>query len=96
MSEYFPLPLSGVEPPLSDMECAVQDNVHRYAVEVMRPLGPILDQLPAEAVPASDSPIRGAPAEDGEGRLGGRRLTRRRGGRGEKPFRLKKGRNPPG
>jgi alkylation response protein AidB-like acyl-CoA dehydrogenase len=30
------------------MERAVQDNVHRYAVEVMRPLGPVLDKLPAE------------------------------------------------
>ena len=49
MSDYVPLPLSGTEPPLSEMERAVQDNVHRYAVEVMRPLGPMLDKLPAEA-----------------------------------------------
>jgi len=47
MAEYFPLPLSGLEPPLSEMERAVQDNVHRCAVEVMRPLGPVLDSLPA-------------------------------------------------
>jgi alkylation response protein AidB-like acyl-CoA dehydrogenase len=63
MSDYFQLPLSGVEPPLSEMERAVQDNVHRYAVEVMRPLGPVLDKLPADAVPAPDSPIWGALAK---------------------------------
>ena len=44
MSDYFQFPLSGTEPPLSEMERAVQDNVHRYAVEVMRPLGPVLDR----------------------------------------------------
>lgn len=63
MSEYVQLPLSGTEPPLSEMERAVQDNVHRYAVEVMRPLGPVLDKLPADAVPAKDSPIWGALAK---------------------------------
>lgn len=54
MPDYVQLPLSGTEPPLSEMERAVQDNVHRYAVEVMRPLGPVLDKLPAEKVPAAD------------------------------------------
>lgn len=63
MSEYFPLPLSGVEPPLSEMERAVQDNIHRYAVEVMRPLGHVLDKLPASEVPAADSPLWGALAK---------------------------------
>ena len=65
MSGYVQLPLSGLEPPLSEMERAVQDNVHRYAVEVMRPLGPVLDKLPAEAVPAPDSPLWGALAKAG-------------------------------
>jgi acyl-CoA dehydrogenase len=57
MSTYVELPFSGIEPPLSEMERAVQDNVHRYAVEVMRPVGPILDKLPADAVPAQESPL---------------------------------------
>jgi alkylation response protein AidB-like acyl-CoA dehydrogenase len=66
MSEYFPLPLTGVEPPLSEMERAVQDNVHRYAVEVMRPLGPVLDKLPASEVPAPGSPLWAALAKAGD------------------------------
>ena len=66
MSEYVELPLSGIEPPLSEMERAVQDNVHRYAVEVMRPLGPVLDRLPAGDVPAKDSPLWGALAKAGD------------------------------
>jgi acyl-CoA dehydrogenase len=57
MSEYFPLPLSGTEPPLSDLERTVQDNVHRYAVEVMRPIGPVLDRLDADAAIAAGSPL---------------------------------------
>jgi acyl-CoA dehydrogenase len=57
MSEYVPLPLSGTEPPLSELERTLQDNVHRYAVEVMRPVGPVLDRLEAEAVIAPDSPL---------------------------------------
>jgi alkylation response protein AidB-like acyl-CoA dehydrogenase len=63
MSDYHPLPLSGIEPPLSEMERAVQDNVHRYAVEVMRPLGPVLDRMPAEAAIAGDSPLWGVLAK---------------------------------
>lgn len=57
MSHYQPLPLSGLEAPLSEMERAIQDSVHRYAVEVMRPLGPALDKLSAEAAIAPDSPL---------------------------------------
>jgi len=60
MPDYVQLPLSGTEPPLSEMERAVQDNVHRYAVEVMRPLGPVLDKLPAEKVRPPTRPS-GAP-----------------------------------
>jgi acyl-CoA dehydrogenase len=63
MSDYVPLPLSGTEPPLSEMERTVQDNVHRFAVEVMRPLGPVLDGMSAEAVIAADSPLWGALAK---------------------------------
>lgn len=66
MSQYFPLPLSGVEPPLSELERAVQDNAHRFAAEVMRPLGPVLDRMTAEAAIAPDSPLWGALAKSAE------------------------------
>ncbi|MCJ7558743.1 MAG: acyl-CoA dehydrogenase [Gammaproteobacteria bacterium] len=63
MSNYVALPLSGLEAPLNEMEVAVQDNVHRYAVEVMRPLGHVLDKMPADDVPAKDSPLWAALAK---------------------------------
>lgn len=63
MSEYCPLPLSGSEPPLTELERTLQDAVHRYAVEVMRPLGPVLDRLPADQMPMPDSPIWAALAK---------------------------------
>jgi alkylation response protein AidB-like acyl-CoA dehydrogenase len=66
MSDYVQLPMSGFEPPLSDMERAVQDNVHRYAVEVMRPLGPVLDRMSPEAAIAPDSPLWSALAKAGD------------------------------
>ena len=66
MSEYVSLPLSGLEPPLSEMEVAVQDNCHRYAVEVMRPLAPVLDRMAADDLPGKDSPLWGALAKAGE------------------------------
>jgi len=66
MSDYVELPRSGIEPPLSEMERTVQDTVHRYAVEVMRPIGPVLDKLPADDVPAPDSPLWGALAKAGD------------------------------
>ena len=65
MTEYVPLPMSGTEPPLSDMEQALQDSIHRFAVEVMRPLGSVLDRMPAEAVIAADSPLWGALSKAG-------------------------------
>ena len=57
MPNQYSLPLSGLEPPLSEMEAAVQENCHRFAVEVMRPLGAVLDKLRAEEVPAPGSPL---------------------------------------
>ena len=39
MSNYINLPLSGLEEPLSEMEQFVQDTAHRFAVEVVRPIG---------------------------------------------------------
>ena len=48
--------LSGFEPPLTDEEAAVQAVVHRFAKEVMRPLGAALDKLDAREVIAPGSP----------------------------------------
>jgi alkylation response protein AidB-like acyl-CoA dehydrogenase len=48
--------LSGFEPPLSEEEAAVQAGLHRFAKDVMRPLGAELDRLSAEDVIAPGSP----------------------------------------
>ncbi|MCJ7815676.1 MAG: acyl-CoA dehydrogenase [Xanthomonadales bacterium] len=57
MTDYIDLPFSGLEPPLSEMEQLVQENCHRFAVEVLRPAGPVLDEMtPGETV-APDSPL---------------------------------------
>lgn len=48
--------LSGFEPPLSEEESAVQAGVHRFAKEVMRPLGAELDRMSAAEVIAPGSP----------------------------------------
>ena len=47
---------SGFETPLSDEESAVQAGVHRFAKEVMRPLGAELDRMTAAEVIAPGSP----------------------------------------
>jgi acyl-CoA dehydrogenase len=56
-SNYIELPMCGLEEPLSEMERAVQDNVHRFAVEVMRPVAAKLDQLSAEDMIAPGSEL---------------------------------------
>jgi alkylation response protein AidB-like acyl-CoA dehydrogenase len=48
--------LSGFEPPLSEEEGAIQASVHRFAKEVLRPLGVELDKMSAEQVIAPGSP----------------------------------------
>ena len=59
MTSYIDLPLSGLEPPLSEMEELVQDNCHRFAEEVMRPVSAVLDEMtPAESI-APESPLWG-------------------------------------
>ncbi len=60
MSNYIDLPLSGLEEPLSEMEQAVQDTAHRFAEEVLRPVGTRLDEMSADAAVAADSPLWGA------------------------------------
>jgi alkylation response protein AidB-like acyl-CoA dehydrogenase len=57
MSQYIELPLTGLETPLSDMERAVQENVHRFAVEVLRPASAKLDEASAEELIAPDSEL---------------------------------------
>jgi alkylation response protein AidB-like acyl-CoA dehydrogenase len=47
---------SGFEPPLTEEEAAIQESVHRFAKEVLRPLGRELDTLTAEQVIGANSP----------------------------------------
>lgn len=49
--------LSGFEPALSDDERAVQQAMHRFAREVIRPAGTTLDKLSADDVVAPGSPF---------------------------------------
>ncbi len=44
---------------LDDADIAVRDAAHRFAAEVVRPVGTALDRLPADAVVAPDSPLWG-------------------------------------
>lgn len=48
--------LTGFETPLTDEETAIQASVHRFAKEVLRPLGAELDRMTAEEVVAPSSP----------------------------------------
>ena len=53
--DYMQLPLSGFEGPLSEMEQTAQDNVHHFAVTVMRPVAASLDRMTPEEVIAPGS-----------------------------------------
>ena len=57
MTSYIDLPLSGLEEPLSEMEQFVQDTAHRFAAEVLRPIGTQVDAMSAEEAIAADSPM---------------------------------------
>lgn len=46
----------GAEPPLFDTAAMFQESLHRYAEEVMRPIGVALDRMTPEQVIAQDSP----------------------------------------
>ena len=48
--------MSGFEAPLSEEEQAIQASVHRFARDVLRPLGRELDKMTAEEVIATGSP----------------------------------------
>lgn len=60
MSNYINLPLSGLEEPLSEMEQFVQDTAHRFAVDVLRPIGTELDEMSADDGVGPESPLWGA------------------------------------
>ena len=60
MTSYIDLPLSGLEEPLSEMEQFVQDTAHRFAAEVLRPIGTQVDAMSADDAIAADSPMWGA------------------------------------
>ncbi len=51
------LELSGLDPDLTEEERAIQQNIHRFAKEVMRPIGTQLDKMTPEEAVAKDSPI---------------------------------------
>jgi len=57
MTSYIDLPLSGLEEPLSEMEQFVQDTAHRFAAEVLRPIGSLVDGMSADDAIAADSPM---------------------------------------
>jgi alkylation response protein AidB-like acyl-CoA dehydrogenase len=48
--------LTGFETPLSEEESAIQQTMHRFAKDVLRPLGTELDKMTAEQVVAPGSP----------------------------------------
>jgi alkylation response protein AidB-like acyl-CoA dehydrogenase len=50
------LSLTGFETPLSEEESAIQQTMHRFAKDVLRPLGTELDKMTAEQVVAPGSP----------------------------------------
>lgn len=55
--------LTGFETPLSEEETAIQASVHRFAREVLRPLGAELDKMSADDVVAAGSPYYSVFAE---------------------------------
>lgn len=57
MKDYIELPLTGLESPLSEVEAAVQNSCHRFAVDVLRPMGEKIDRMSAEDAVAPDSPL---------------------------------------
>ena len=58
--DEMPLPtlgLSGLEDDLTEEERSIQDTAHRFALEVMRPIGEKLDKMTPEEVIAPESPL---------------------------------------
>ena len=66
LSQQLHLPIvgmTGFETPLSEEEQAIQQSVHRFAKDVLRPLGRELDKMSAEEVIAPGSPYYSVFAE---------------------------------
>ena len=55
--------LTGFEPPLTELEVSVQDTVHRFARDVLRPVGAELDRMSPEDAIAPGSPYYDVLAE---------------------------------
>ena len=51
------LQMTGAEAPLAKEEQDLLDGVHRFAAEVMRPIGERLDRMTPEEVIGTDSPL---------------------------------------
>lgn len=49
--------MTGFETPLTDIETSIQDTVHKFAKNVLRPIGQELDRMTAEQVCAPGSPL---------------------------------------
>src|SRR6266498_632126 len=71
------LQMTGAEAPLVKEEQDLLDGVHRFAAEVMRPVGERLDRMTPEEVIAKDSPLW--QVFDGFGQLGDDRARARFG-----------------
>jgi acyl-CoA dehydrogenase len=59
MQDSLELPsvgLSGLEPPMTEDEVAIQETAHRFAKDVLRPIGIELDKMSAEDAIAPQSP----------------------------------------
>ena len=56
-SYYRELPMTGLETPLNDIEAAVQHSCHRFAEDMLRPIGEQLDRMSAEEAVAPGSPL---------------------------------------
>lgn len=62
MSKHVEVPMpvvsrSGFEAGLSEDEQAVQETMHRFAHDVLRPLGRVIDQVPAKEAYQPGSPF---------------------------------------
>ena len=58
--------LTGFEPPLTELEVSVQETVHRFARDVLRPVGRELDRMTPEDAIAPDSPYYSVLAQAAE------------------------------
>jgi len=57
MSTYNDLPRTGLEGPMNEMEQMIQDNMHRFAEEALRPLSAQMDEMTPEETVAPESPL---------------------------------------